>query len=46
MWFAIIKKFYDDKHPSYTNENLKIFVKAKMITVEEYKQITGIEYNE
>lgn len=44
MWFDAVKKFYDNRHPSYNNETLKVFVQAKMITAEEYKIITGIEY--
>lgn len=44
MWFDTIKKYYDEGHPSYTDENLKVFVKAKMITDTQYKEITTIEY--
>ncbi len=44
MWFKTIKKYYDEKMPNYTDEGIKIFVKAKMLTEEEYKQITGIDY--
>ena len=43
-WFDTIKKYYDTKHPSYNNESLKVFVKAGMITSEQYKIITGIDY--
>ncbi|WP_131724704.1 XkdX family protein [Paenibacillus solani] len=32
-------------HPAFTNESSKNFVKANLITEEEYKQqITGIDY--
>lgn len=44
MWFNTIKRYYDNGHPSYTDEGLKVFVKANMIAAKEYKEITGIEY--
>ncbi|RAK21157.1 putative XkdX family phage protein [Anoxybacillus vitaminiphilus] len=44
MWFNTIKRFYDNGHPSYTNESLKIFVKTGMITAEQYEEITGEPY--
>ncbi|MBS4195321.1 XkdX family protein [Lederbergia citri] len=44
MWFDTIKRYYDNGHPSYTDESLKVFVQAKMITADEYKQITGVPY--
>lgn len=44
MWFDAIKRYYDNGHPSYNNESMKMFVVAKMITAEQYKQITNIEY--
>lgn len=44
MWFTTVKRYYDMKHPSYTDEGIKVFVAAKMITAEQYKQITDIEY--
>lgn len=44
MWFNTIKRFYDSGHPSYTNENLKVFVVAKMITEDEYEVISGEPY--
>jgi len=46
MWYATIKRYYDNKHPSYTVESLKIFIKADMITSVQYKEITGEEYTE
>lgn len=46
MYYTIVKRFYDTGHPAYTNESLKNFVKAKMITEQQYKQITGIDYVE
>ncbi|MCY9760937.1 XkdX family protein [Paenibacillus alvei] len=44
MWFATVKRFFDTEHPAYTVKNLKKFVVAKMITVEQYKEITDSEY--
>ncbi|GGH17383.1 XkdX family protein [Paenibacillus segetis] len=44
MWYTTIKRYYDNGHPAYTVESLKTFVVAKMITVEQYKQITDVEY--
>jgi uncharacterized XkdX family phage protein len=44
MWFNTIKRFYDNGHPAYTNENLKVFVKANMITSGQYQQITDEPY--
>lgn len=40
--YDTIKNYYDKK--LYTNNDLKIFVKAKWITEIEYKQITGQDY--
>lgn len=42
MWFETIKKFYNEK--LYINEDVKVFVEAKMINEEEYKKITGESY--
>lgn len=42
MWYDTIKWFYEHKHPSYTNESLKTFVRAGMITSEQYDQITDL----
>lgn len=44
MWYSVIKRYYDNGHPAYTDESLKSFVVAKMITADEYKKITGKEY--
>lgn len=40
--YDTIKNYYDKK--LYTNNDLKVFVKAKWITEIEYKQITGQDY--
>ena len=42
MWFETIKGYYNDKF--YDNNDMKIFVTAKMITIEEYKEITNEDY--
>lgn len=39
-----IKRYYDQGR--YTDEQVKVFVKAKWITAEEYKTITGIKYTD
>lgn len=44
MWFNTIKRYYDNKHTSYTNDSLKVFVKVDMLTANQYEEITGIEY--
>lgn len=44
MWYSTIKRFYDNGHKSYTDESLKTFVKADMITAEQYSDITGVTY--
>ena len=40
--FYMVKKYYNSGR--YTKEQVKIFVKAKMITKEEYQEITGEPY--
>jgi uncharacterized XkdX family phage protein len=44
MWYSTIKRYYDSKHPAYTNEGVKIFVQAEMITADQYTEITGVSY--
>lgn len=44
VYFDMVKRFYDAGYPQYTDESLKGFVVTKMITAEEYEQITGIPY--
>lgn len=46
MYYTMIKRYYDNGHPAYTDESLKNFVKAKMITPEQYKLITHLDYVE
>lgn len=40
--YDTIKRYYDSGR--YTNEQVTVFVKAKWITEEEYKLITGQDY--
>lgn len=43
MMFEKVKRFYDMK--LYTNAQVAQFVKKGKLTAEEYKDITGEEYN-
>ena len=43
MWYDSVKRYYNMGF--YTNEQMKIFVVAEFITVEQYKEITGEEYD-
>jgi uncharacterized XkdX family phage protein len=40
--FNSVKKYYD--MGKYTDEQMKIFVQAGWITVEQYLEITSVEY--
>lgn len=40
--FKIVKRYYDKG--IYSKEDVKVFVRAKDITAEQYKEITGDEY--
>lgn len=42
MWAKSVKKYYD--MGIYTDENVATFVRAGMITEEDYKDITGKKY--
>lgn len=42
MWYNMIKGYFD--RGFYTEEQIKIFVKARYITEEEFKEITGSDY--
>ncbi|MCM3129029.1 XkdX family protein [Paenibacillus provencensis] len=46
MWYSTIKRYYDNGHPLYTDESLKTFVVAQMITANQYKLITDKEYTQ
>ena len=43
-YYSIVKKFYE--MGIYTSEDVKIFVLARDITEEQYKEITGEEYTD
>ena len=42
MWYDSVKRYYNMGF--YTNEQMKVFVVAEFITVEQYKEITEVEY--
>nr|WP_312986002.1 XkdX family protein [Clostridioides sp.] len=42
MWFDTVNDYYSKGY--YTNEDIGIFVIAKMITETEYKEITSEDY--
>lgn len=42
MWYSSVKEYYDMGF--YTNDNVRVFVIANMITEEDYKNITGEDY--
>lgn len=42
VWFNAIQGYY--KEGFYTNNDVKVFVRASWITADQYKQITGIDY--
>ncbi|MDB8790678.1 XkdX family protein [Romboutsia sp. 1001216sp1] len=44
MFYEMIKGYYEDKMEGYDNEGMKVFVEANMITAEQYKEITGMDY--
>lgn len=44
IWFKSVKEYYG--MGLYTKDNVKVFVKAKFISADEYKLITGEEYAE
>ena len=42
--FKIVKRYYD--RGIYSKEDVATFVKAKKLTADEYKEITGEDYTE
>lgn len=44
MWFVSVKNYYD--MGLYTKNNVKVFVKANMITKADYATITGDAYED
>lgn len=43
-WYEKIKRYYNEGR--YTIEQMKVFVKGKKITPEEFEKITGIPYED
>ena len=43
FWYDAIKRYYG--LGCYTNENMRVFVKAERITKEQYKTIVGEDYD-
>lgn len=41
-YFKTAKRYFDLGY--YDTEDVKLFVRAKKITAEQYKEITGIDY--
>lgn len=44
MWFQSVKRYYNQGR--YSIEDVKVFVKARKITAEQYQEITGEAYGE
>lgn len=42
--YSSVKRYYD--MGKYTLDQMKVFVKAKWITETQYKEITGVDYEE
>lgn len=42
FWYDAIKRYYG--LGCYTNENMRVFVKAERITKEQFKEITGKDF--
>ncbi|REI04077.1 XkdX family protein [Staphylococcus felis] len=43
MSYKNLKYLYDEG--LYTNDQFKLFVRVKWITAEQFKEITGVEYD-
>lgn len=41
-WFEKVQRYYNKGY--YVVEDVKVFVKAKKITAEQFKEITGVDY--
>lgn len=41
-WFGKVQRYYNKGY--YDVEDVKVFVKAKKITAEQFKEITGVDY--
>ncbi|WP_010278768.1 XkdX family protein [Paenibacillus senegalensis] len=44
FWYPVIQYGFDNQLPGYTVEGCRVFVQVGYITADEYKQITGIDY--
>lgn len=42
MWFNIVKRHFD--RGNYTEDDVRVFVQAEMLTEDQYKEITGEDY--
>lgn len=40
--YVVIKNYYNQGY--YTKEQVKVFVKAKWINIEQYEEITGVKF--
>lgn len=43
-WYEKVKRYYG--LGKYDNEQMKVFVKGKKISAEQYEEITGVKYEE
>lgn len=43
FWYDTIKRYYILGY--YSNENMRVFVEAERITKEQFKEITGEDYD-
>lgn len=41
-WFEKVQRYYNKGY--YDKDDVKVFVKAKKITAEQFKEITGVDY--
>ena len=41
-WFKKVQRYYNKGY--YDEDDVRVFVKAKKITAEQFKEITGVDY--
>lgn len=41
-WFEKVQRYYNKGY--YDEDDVRVFVKAKKITAEQFKEITGVDY--
>lgn len=41
-WFEKVQRYYNKGY--YDKDDVRVFVKAKKITAEQFKEITGVDY--